>query len=612
MCGIYGYFDQAGKAISTATLDAMARSIRHRGPDDHGRHEASSAAIGNCRLSIIDLESGHQPFLSDDGKIALVQNGEIYNYIELAQELRAQGVHLRTTSDTEVLLKLYEIEGPAFLHRLNGMFAIAVLNAKDGSLWLARDRIGVKPLYVWQDGSRLVFASEIKALLLAGAPRELDPVALHHMLTFNYVPPPLTAFRGIRHLLPGHTLHFSREGLRESCWWSLAAQQAEHRTEEAWIDEFRDLLKDSVRIRMRADVPYGAFLSGGLDSSSVVAEMAALSAEPVRTFCIGFQDPRFDESPFAAEVAAKFATQHTMQRVEADLVGTWARAVYHCDQPHGDASFMPMLWLSELAVKHVKTVLTGDGGDEMFGGYTKYAEFFRSHPIQGDEQDAFRRAYHHHISVLDEGQKRRLYTQSFADRVQGVDSFSISEQHFQRAEPMDHLNQALYLDAMLLLPGNNLVKPDRMPMAVSLEARDPFLDPRLMEFAFKMPGELKVKEGQTRYLYKKAVEPVLGRELTHRRKQMFTVPIGEWFKNELRGFTEQILLGPRTAARGIFDPVAVKNLIESHASGQANFTRELRALIVAELWHRIFIDSALDHLPTPAELGIASPSISHA
>jgi asparagine synthase (glutamine-hydrolysing) len=587
MCGIFGYWDRARRAMDADSLQAMARQLVHRGPDDEGIHHRPlrGVGLGNRRLSIIDLAGGHQPFVSDDGQIALVQNGEIFNYVELAAELRAQGVTLRTASDTEVVLRLYEREGIGCLNRLNGMFAIAIDDGREDALYLARDRIGVKPLYWMEQGGRVLFASEIKALLAAVPLRPgLDLEAIHHYLSFNYVPPPWTAWEGVRHLMPGCWMRVGRGGTQTQRWWDLAVQREQDHRFGEWAEEFMALMDDATRIRLRADVPWGAFLSGGVDSSTIVALMARHVAQPVKTFCIGFGDPRFDESPHAAKAAARFGCRHTMEVAELDMLDRWPRVLHQLDQPHGDASFMPTLRVSELAARQVKVVLTGDGGDELFAGYDKYAQFFGSGQAWDLPDADFRRRYVDAISLFVPADKQALYRPEIARTLAGVDSFAVAaEPWFEQAAHFGRLNQALFLDMQLLLPGNNLVKPDRMGMAVSIEARMPFLDWRVMEFAFRSRGETKLQAGDKKHWYKKAVEPLIGRELAHRSKQMFTVPVGEWFRGEKHGWLTQLLRGSPLLQR-LLRPEAVNAMLEQHRSGAANRTRELRALAALALW----------------------------
>jgi asparagine synthase (glutamine-hydrolysing) len=590
MCGIFGYWDRDKRALPGEALSAMARKLVHRGPDDEGiwHQPQRGVALGNRRLSIIDIAGGHQPFVSDDGRVAVVQNGEIFNYLELAEELRGQGVVLRTASDTEVILRLYEREGISFLGKLNGMFAIAIDDARDDAMYLVRDRIGVKPLYVADDGRRAVFGSEIKAMLpwvgTGTGFESIDLEAVHHYLTFNYIPAPWTIWRGIRHVMPGTWLKFTRNGVQAQRWWNLAAQREQDFQFEDWAAEFMAILDDATRIRLRADVPWGAFLSGGVDSSSIVALMARHVDRPVKTFCIGFADPRYDESAFATEAARRFGCDHTTEMAELNMLDRWPHVLYHLDQPHGDASFMPTLRVSELAARHVKVVLTGDGGDELFAGYDKYAAFFAHGDANPRDVRGFQRAYFDSISLFTPQAKQDLYLPSVAARLEGLDSFEAAAQPwFEEAAHFDRLNQALYLDMQLLLSGNNLVKPDRMGMAVSIEARTPFLDWRMMEFAFRSRGHTKLHAGDKKHWYKRAVTPLIGADLAYRKKQMFTVPVGEWFRAESHDWLKRTL-EDCDLLRRLFRPDLIEAMLSSHREGTANHTRELRALAALALW----------------------------
>jgi asparagine synthase (glutamine-hydrolysing) len=588
MCGIFGYWDRERRALPDEALARMARSLVHRGPDDEGiRHQRErGVALGNRRLSVIDIAHGHQPFVSDDGRIAIVQNGEIFNFVELADELRAQGVRLDTRSDTEVLLRLYEGEGMVFLRGLYVMFAMAIDDAREDALTLVRDLIGVKPLVVAQQGGRALFASEIKALLQAlDTQPDVDLEALHHYLSFNYIPAPWTVWQGIRHVMPGCWMKFTRAGVQQGRWWNLAAQQERQQDFGAWSEEFLAILDDAIRIRLRADVPWGAFLSGGVDSSSVVALMARHVRQPVRTFCIGFADPRFDESAFAAQAAQRFGCQHTGEVVELNMLERWPQVLHHLDQPHGDASFLPTLRVSELAARHVKVVLTGDGGDELFAGYDKYAAYFARPDAFTQDERSFQRSYFDAISLFTPQAKQDLYRPAVAQRLAGLDSLAAAARSwFDEAAHFDRINQALYLDMQLLLSGNNLVKPDRMGMAVSIEARTPFLDWRMMEFAFRAPGATQLSAaGDKKHWYKQAVAPLIGEDLALRRKQMFTVPVGEWFRHESHGWLRQVL-GASVLVQELFRPEAVERMLLQHRDGTANFTRELRALAALALW----------------------------
>ena len=591
MCGIYGYFDSSSERLAESTLDQMAAAIEHRGPDGHGRFSDPdlSVAIGNQRLAILDVASGEQPFYSDDRQIVVVQNGEIFNHIELAQALSLDGYQCKTNCDTEVILRLYERDGIDGLHLLNGMFAIAILDRRLKTLFLARDRVGEKPLHFFHSGDRLVFGSEIKSILPAVQDFQICPDAIVQFLAFNYVPPPLTMFKGIYHVQPGHYLEVTERGVTEHCWWSLKDLAPKQQSEVEWITQFNEVLEDAVRIRLRSDVPFGAVLSGGVDSSSVVGLMQREMDSSVKTYCIGFHDPRYDESVFAEAAATRFKTSHVTEKVESNLIDLWSMATYHCDQPHGDVSFLPTYKVAELASKDVKMVLTGDGADELFAGYDKYKHFF-SGDVDSLSSEEFHNAYIENISLFKESNHSSLFLPDFLALASQPPSRRI-EQALHGSEHFDRINQALLIDTLLLLPGNNLVKPDRMGMAVSIENRAPFLDFRMLELAFSMPGSLKLKAGETKYLYKKAVSPLIGEDLAYRKKQMFTVPIGDWLRKELLPMVTDLLLSERAQKRGIFQPDFVQRLVDEHCTSASNHTREIRALMALELWFREFVDS---------------------
>jgi asparagine synthase (glutamine-hydrolysing) len=591
MCGIFGYWDRARRPLGDEVLQEMARKLFHRGPDDQGiQHWPDrGAAVGARRLSIIDIEGGHQPFVSGDGLISVVQNGEIYNYIELADALRREGVTLDTASDTEVILRLYEREGIDFVKRLNGMFAIAIDDARDDVMYLVRDRIGVKPLYFADNGKRMLFGSEIKALLapaeIVPELRSIDIEAIHHYLSFNYIPAPWTIWKNVRHVMPGTWMKFNRRsGVETVSWWTLSSQQEKDHRFDDWSAEFLSILDDSTRLRLRADVPWGAFLSGGVDSSTIVALMTRHVERPVKTFCIGFEDPLYDESAFAREAARRFGCEHTSEIADLNMLDRWPEVLYHLDQPHGDASFMPTLRVCELAAKHVKVVLTGDGGDELFAGYDKYPAFFSRPDAHTLAPGLFQQSYFDSISLFSPAAKKAMYQPLVAKRLEQVDTFSAAASPwFEQSQHFDRVNQALYLDMQLLLSGNNLVKPDRMGMAVSIEARTPFLDYRMMEFAFRSRGNTKLRADDKKHWYKRAAAPLMGGDLAYRKKQMFTMPIGEWFRGESYGWLASTLGGSNLLQR-LFRPEAIESMLLRHVNGSANFTRELRALAALALW----------------------------
>jgi asparagine synthase (glutamine-hydrolysing) len=591
MCGIFGYFDFFRNQLDAEILQSMGEVLNHRGPDGHGCHhdQRAGVALGNQRLAILDVEHGQQPFVSDDKQIIVVQNGEIFNHVELAQELAKTGHHCRTHCDTEVILRLYERDGIQCIPKLNGMFAIAIYDKRVDKLYLIRDRVGEKPLYIHRRDGRILFASEIKSILKSSGRLGLNPEALNQLMAFNYVPPPLTMFEDVQHVMPGHWLCISRQGIEEKCWWDLSKISCEERSEAECILQFNEILDDAVRIRLRSDVPFGAFLSGGVDSSTVVGMMSHYLKEPVNTFTIGFDDPKYDESPFAQAAADRFQTKHYMEKVESNLIGLWPMATYYCDQPHGDVSFLPTYKVASLAAQQVKMVLTGDGADELFAGYDKYLNFFKPEINQLTDSE-FQQRYLDNISLFKEAGRRQLFSSSLKQKLASIDVTNVTNPLYQKAAAMDRINQALYVDMQLLLPGNNLVKPDRMGMAVSLENRAPFLDYRMMELAFSMPGNLKLKNGETKYIYKKAVTPLIGESLAYRKKQMFTVPIGEWFKSDLKDMCQDLLLSDRVRERELFDYEYVEGLLQNHCQGAENNTREIRALMVMEIWCRKFIN----------------------
>ncbi|QDT41824.1 Asparagine synthetase [glutamine-hydrolyzing] 1 [Gimesia alba] len=600
MCGIIGGYDRNQRPFGTALAEQACKRMAHRGPDDRGFYETGGMLVGNQRLSILDLAGGHQPMFSDDQQVVVVQNGEIYNFRELAK-----GLGCRTSCDTEVILRLYQRDGEDFVKQLNGMFAIAIIDRRKQSLLLYRDRVGQKPLYLHDDGRRLLFASEVKSLFAMGVKAEMNWEGFDAYLTYNFVPPPMTLYKNITHLMPGHMLKISSQGTEVRRWWNLAEKPVECRSEASWCDEIIETLRAAVKIRLRADVPLGAFLSGGIDSSSVVSLMSQELPHPVQTFCIGFDDPRFDESRYAQEVADQFGTRHTCEVLNPNLTETWPLTIYHNDQPHGDVSFMPTHRVSHLARQSVKVVLTGDGGDELFAGYDVHRNFFANQdltlPREQIEADYIRA-----ISLLQPAEKQALYSEESRIQLGGFDASSFAMSQLKEFRHLDPISQALALDTKLLLPGNNLVKPDKMAMAVSLEPRAPYLDYRMIDLAFRIPGSLKLRDGVTKAILKKACEQVLPASIIYRKKQMFTVPIGEWFKRELSPFVNEVLLSERSLERGIFSPERVGQMIQEHQSNRVNHTRAIRALLAFELWQRTFIDQTFDHTPSYAELGIKS------
>ncbi len=588
MCGIFGYINFNGKNLPTEKIVDMGDVISYRGPDGMGYYENEGTALGNTRLAILDVEHGQQPFQSEDGYITVVQNGEIFNHLEIAECLSDTEFYCRTHCDTEVILRLYQKEGISFISKLNGMFAIAIYDQRIKTTYLIRDRVGEKPLYFYSDNEKVIFGSEIKSILKYGIAPDVDYLAIDSYLTYNYVAPPRTMFKGIEHVKPGSYLEITNASVKERSWWKLSDVKQRSFTEDEWVSQFNDILDDAVKIRLRSDVPFGAFLSGGVDSSSVVGLMSKHMRVPVKTFSIGFNDKRFDESQFAEMAAHRFNTEHVGEKVESNLLSLWSKATYHCDQPHGDVSFMPTYRVAELASREVKMVLTGDGADELFAGYDKYKNFFDGLADSISDSD-FKSNYLNSISLFTQNDKVNLYSQSFKDELDDYDPNCIAGKLIDEVSHYDRINQALYVDTMLLLSGNNLVKPDRMGMAVSIENRAPFLDYRMIELAFSMPGDLKLKEGETKYIYKKAVSELIGHELAYRKKQMFTVPIGDWLINELRETVLDLIFSNKSICNKLFNKEYLSKLYSDHCSGIQNNTRQIRALMALELWFREFI-----------------------
>lgn len=607
MCGIAGVLSlQAGfKDINIKkTLKKMTDIIRYRGPNGEGFYSDQRIGLGMRRLSIIDIAGGDQPIYNEDGTLVLVFNGEIYNYLELRKTLLQKGHCFQTESDTETIVHLYEEYGNGFIQYLNGMFAFALWDRKKEKMILCRDRLGVKPLYYHNNGTYLSFASEIKSILQNNwVQAEVDIEAMDALLSYNYCPGELTMFKGIKKVNPGSCLVFEKGILKKEKYWDLPRYTNREETQENKIvEEMFDILEDAVRIRLRSDVPLGAFLSGGIDSSTVVGLMSKLMDRPVKTFSIGFSDERFNELPYADMVAGLFKTDHCTKVVDFDVINLLPKSIWHCDNPHGDVSFLPTYQLSSLASQYVTVVLTGDGGDELFAGYEKYADFYKNESrLVGDSRID---KYLNSTAVFDQELKDMLYSPSFKKKTGGYIPYKLFYEAVQGYEEKDFTDQMLYADMKLLLEGNNLIKPDRMGMAVSIEPRGPFLDYRLVEYVAALPSSLKLREGEKKYILKKGLESFLPREIIYRKKQMFTVPIGEWFKSSLKELVYSVLLDKKTLERGYFNADQLKKMLDDHVGGAANYTRQIRLLLVLELWHRMFIDHSFIQAPDLDKLAI--------
>ncbi len=629
MCGICGklYFNPMRKADQN-NISAMASVLAHRGPDDHGIYVDGPVGIGHQRLSIIDLSpAGHQPMSNEDGSIWIVFNGEIYNFEELRMELQGKGHVFTSHTDTETIIHLYEEEDTDCLNRLRGMFAFAIWDSTKQRLFIARDRVGKKPLVYAVTDDAIIFASEIKALLQdPSVTAEVDCEALHHYLTYQYVPSPWTMFKGIRKLPPAHSLVVEREKITTRQYWQLSyAQKLTLPTLGDYVEQFMDVFTEAVKIRLRSDVPLGAFLSGGIDSSATVAVMSQLTNRPIKTFSIGFDVSEYNETTFAAMVAKKFNTDHTEFIVNPDAISILPKLVWHYNEPFADSSAIPTYYVSKLTREHVTVALNGDGGDESFAGYERYiadklAGYYekipciaREHiikrclsfiPHQENRNSFFRRLkrfvngisekaerrYVRWICGFDNEMKNDLYSAAFAEKTAAIDSVDLIVNWYAKADASAFLDKTLFVDIMSYLPDDLLVKVDIASMANSLEARSPFLDHKLMEFAAALPPHLKLNGIQSKYLLKKAFSSVLPRSVLYRKKMGFGVPIDRWLRNELKELTYQILLEKRTVERGLFKEQAVRMLIDEHMLKRADNSYRIWALLFMEVWYRMFID----------------------
>ena len=622
MCGIAGLFRRDGAAVDMGLLRRMTDILAHRGPDGDGFHARGPVGLGHRRLAIIDLSTGDQPMSAADGSAWIVYNGEVYNYRELREELIAQGFTFRTTSDTEVVLTAYLAWGPECVRRLRGMFAFAIWDERARRLCLARDRVGIKPLvYAW-DGHALRFASELKAILEDPTiPRELDWEAVRDYFTYHYIPAPRTIFRGIRKLPPASYLVCSLDGGEPEIvtYWDLHMVPESRGSETEWALELDHLLHEAVRLHMMSDVPVGAFLSGGIDSSSVVACMARASSTPVKTFSIGFDDHDFDELRYARLVAARHGTEHFEMVLKPDVMSVLPRLSWQLDEPFADASAVPTYCVSKVTREHVTVALSGDGGDESFVGYRRYAEAVRMHervdrtpltwikPLlrwagarrapgaRGREflQAAGLPAIDRYIRMLTYQTPETLgglLTPEAAGRVDLGAPLRALRAVAAGSGAGDYVSTLQYLDVHHYLPEDILAKVDRTSMLTSLESRVPLLDHVVMEHAARMPSGLKLRDGHGKHILKEAMRAHLPAEILTRPKMGFGVPLAGWFRGELRDFVRDVLTDPRARQRGIVRPEAVSRLLDTHLEGSRDHSARLWALMSFELWCRNWWD----------------------
>lgn len=625
MCGIHGFIRLDGALADSALLTGMGRVTSHRGPDDEGMYSDGPCAIGMRRLSIIDLSGGHQPLSSQDGRVWLVCNGEIYNFRELRRDLEARGHVFKTHSDSEVVLCAYLEYGDKFVEYLNGMFGFALWDGIRQRLLIGRDRLGIKPIYIANNGHQLAFASEAKALLaLPGASRELDFSAVASYLQLGYVPAPQSIFRGIRKLPPATLLVVERGRVQQRRYWQVPNEVDHSVTEAQWIERVRAHLESSVRMQMVSDVPLGAFLSGGVDSSGVVAFMARASADPIKTYAIGFggsrADEYYNELPYARRVANLFSTQHREIVVKPDVVSLLPRLLWHMDEPVADTAFITTYLVSEFARRDVTVILSGVGGDELFGGYRRYlgnryqAQFERlPRWIQSGARSLGERLpSDRHSPILnvlrlakgflastDQSMEARYgsYVQVFSPastalllRARDYESYDAMAAAFRLATGNDGLNRMMAVDAETQLPDDLLMLTDKMSMAVSLECRVPLLDHELVELAARMPEQIKVRDGRLKHVMKQALSDVLPPDILDRKKRGFGTPMGSWLKSDLKPLLARTLDEPTVRRRGLFDHGQVQKLVADHEASRIDGTDQLLSLMNLEIWSRIYLD----------------------
>lgn len=624
MCGICGvtYFDRE-RNVSELEVKGMCDVIRHRGPDDQGWITKGNYGIGMRRLSIIDLFTGRQPISNEDGSIWIVFNGEIYNHMELRDELVKKGHTFQTKCDTEAIVHAYEEYGEDCPKKLNGMFGFAILDQKKQTLFLARDRLGIKPLYYYHDSGKFAFGSELKSILqVENIPREVDKRALDIFLTFEYIPSPYSIFEGIRKLPPGHSLTLKDGRITIKEYWDLRFDEKET-PEDDLCEQLLDLFQDAVKIRLMSDVPLGAFLSGGIDSSAIVAMMSRVMDRPVKTFSIAFKEDTYNESPYAQQIANRFNTEHHVEVIEPNALELTEKLVGFLDEPFGDFSIFPTYLVSKMARKHVTVSLSGDGGDELFAGYDTYIAnkagrayerlpgLLRGamHPILNrippteKKKGLINRAkrfvegmqlppdleHTRWMIFLQEAEKPKLYSDDLQDVLNGSDSFEFIRSYFNRVNTTDPLNRQLYVDIKSYLVDDILVKVDRMSMATSLETRVPFLDHRFVEFTATIPSRLKLQGKSTKYLLKKAMQGILPPEILNRGKEGFSIPIKNWLKTDLKSLMLEVLEPQKIKREGFFNANYVEQLKKEHLSGKKNHSHRLWSMMVFGIWQNLYL-----------------------
>lgn len=636
MCGICGKLVFNENYLDKAVIKKMMDSLKHRGPDDEGIYlsEAQNSkqgiiriGLGHRRLKIIDLSNNaRQPMMNEDGNVVIVYNGEIYNFKELRVELEKNGHIFRSNSDTEVIVHLYEESGVDCVKQLRGMFAFAIWDQRNKRLFLARDRLGVKPLNYTVGQNSFLFASELSALLEdPSVPREPDLASLNDYLAFQYIPAPNTIFKGVYKLPPAHTLIWQDGKITISRYWNLSYGKKIKIHESEYCQNLLDLFTDSVKVRMISDVPLGVFLSGGIDSSAVTAVMSRLSGKPVRTFSIGFEDKSFDELRYARLVAEYFNTEHEEHIIKPDALKVLPELIERFGEPFADSASIPAYYLSKICRVNITVALSGDAGDELFAGYDRYVanklavyycnlpNFFRKNifmayllrklPETTAKKDLVHRIrrfitadyrspekrYAYWMSLFNNELKESLYSSEFKNQLKDIDSNAYLLDVYRQSTTGDFIDSMLFVDMMTYLPNDLLVKADITSMANSLEVRSPFLDHKLVDFSAAIPSGLKLRGLHTKYILKKALGGVLPKKILARKKAGFGVPVGNWFRNELKGYAYEILLTSRCVKGGYFLKGAVKKILDEHSSGMRDYGDHIWSLLNLELWYRRFI-----------------------
>ncbi|MBJ7312428.1 XrtA/PEP-CTERM system amidotransferase [Rugamonas sp. CCM 8940] len=626
MCGIVGMLDtRGGRSIDPALLRRMNETQHHRGPDQGNVYVEPGLGFGHRRLSVIDLSSGLQPMGNEDGSVMVCYNGEIYNYRELMAELQGLGHVFRTRCDTEVIVHAWEQWGAACVERFRGMFAFGLWDRNQRQLFLARDRLGVKPLfYAMLPDGMLAFSSELKALRsLPGLPRAIDPCAVEEYFAFGYVPEPRTIYQGALKLAPGHTLlqQVGAPPAQPQRYWDVPFKLHHGMTQRDAQGELIERLREAVRIRLVAEVPLGAFLSGGVDSSAIVAMMAGLSDQPVNTCSIAFNDKAFDESAHAAQVAQLYRTAHHADTVDTDDYSLLDTLADLYDEPFADSSAIPTYRVCQLARRRVTVALSGDGGDENFAGYRRYRYAMAEHAVRGRIPLALRRsvfgtlgkyypkadwaprvfrakttfealsrglveAYFHGVSLMSDQMRAQLFSKPFQQKLQGYRAVEVMQAHARRSPTQDPLSLLQYLDLKTYLPGDILTKVDRASMAHALEVRVPLLDHQLVEWVSGLPPEMKLNGGEGKYVFKKSLEAHLPQEILYRKKMGFSVPLAAWFRGPLRERMRSALLGPVLADAGIFNRAYLSEMVEHHESGRRDYSAPIWSLLMFEAFLR--------------------------